>query len=186
MADLVYFDSYSLSELADCGGEDYLLKDCRIPDLPRVLLGSKWEEGDDPNLGSLRDSLIPMPDDLTMEEQGFYQEIAKNPYDLTNWDVYSDWLLDHGQTPSTVLLQRGFTHYCDKESVRAPEDEKRSLIQVDEHVAQMCLHGDRFLWPMRTVDLYQRGFFFDDWWAAANPDLANSILHCASRWDVLS
>jgi uncharacterized protein (TIGR02996 family) len=65
---------------------------------------------------------------------------------------------------------------------RQDQDPTRSLLQVEEHVAQMCLHTDK--WGKR--DLYHRWIFFDDLWAAAHPDLANGILRYARRWDVLS
>lgn len=50
------------------------------------------------------------------------------------------------------------------------------------HVAQLCLHTD----CSEGVDLYHRWIFFDDLWAAAQPDLANSILRYDRCWDVLS
>lgn len=65
-------------------------------------------------------------------------------------------------------------------------DSGKSLIQVDEHIAQASMHTD--VWPQRdgTIDLYNRWILFDDLWAAANEDLANSILRFQASWDVLS
>jgi hypothetical protein len=59
----------------------------------------------------------------------------------------------------------------------------KSLIHVEEHLAQLCLHVDRW-WD--EVDVYQQWIFFDDRWAAAHPDLANSILRYTRCWDMLS
>jgi hypothetical protein len=65
-----------------------------------------------------------------------------------------------------------------------PFDPSRSLIQVDDHVAQLCLHWR----PSHSLDseMFFQWIFFDELWASAYPDLANGILHYASRWDVLS
>jgi uncharacterized protein (TIGR02996 family) len=61
-------------------------------------------------------------------------------------------------------------------------DPSKSLIHVGEHLAQLCLHTNR--WGI--TDLFHQWIFFDDLWASANPVLANAILRFASRWDVLS
>jgi uncharacterized protein (TIGR02996 family) len=58
----------------------------------------------------------------------------------------------------------------------------RSLVRVDEHIAQLCLHTDRW----GDVHLYHQWIYFDDLWASAHPDLANAILRFAGRWDVLT
>jgi uncharacterized protein (TIGR02996 family) len=57
-----------------------------------------------------------------------------------------------------------------------------SLVHVEEHLAQLCLHTAR--WGNR--DLYHQWVLFDDLWAAARPDLAGAVLRYAGRWDVLS
>jgi uncharacterized protein (TIGR02996 family) len=64
---------------------------------------------------------------------------------------------------------------------RAPDPAKGRL-QVQEHLAQVCLHTDRW----GETDLYQQWIFFDDLWAAAHPDLANALLRYERCWDVLS
>ena len=35
-------------------------------------------------------------------------------------------------------------------------------------------------------DMYHQWIFFDDQWAAAHPDLANSLLRYTRCWDMLS
>jgi uncharacterized protein (TIGR02996 family) len=67
---------------------------------------------------------------------------------------------------------------------RQQGDPTKSLLQVEEHIAQICLHADR--WHDYEVDIYHRWIFFDDLWASAHRDLANGILCYARRWDVLS
>jgi uncharacterized protein (TIGR02996 family) len=61
-------------------------------------------------------------------------------------------------------------------------DTAKSRVQVEQHVAQLCLHTARW----GDQDLYHRWIAFDDLWAAAHPDLAKAILTYARRWDVLS
>jgi uncharacterized protein (TIGR02996 family) len=65
---------------------------------------------------------------------------------------------------------------------RQDHDPSKSLVRVDDHVAQMCLHTDR--WGSR--DLFHQWVAFDDLWASAHPALANAVLRYARRWDVLS
>jgi uncharacterized protein (TIGR02996 family) len=59
---------------------------------------------------------------------------------------------------------------------------EKSLLQVAEHVVVMCIHVGR--WD--NIDHYQQWIFFDDLWASAHPDLANSILRYDRTWDVLA
>jgi hypothetical protein len=56
---------------------------------------------------------------------------------------------------------------------------------VEDHLAQLCLNTEHWR-SYRRVDLYHQWIFFDDLWAAAHPELANSILRYARCWDVLS
>jgi hypothetical protein len=68
-----------------------------------------------------------------------------------------------------------------------PSDPSLSVIQAEEHLAQLCLnttapnaqYGGRY-------EMYHQWIFFDDLWATAHPDLANGLLRYASRWDLLS
>ena len=64
---------------------------------------------------------------------------------------------------------------ADYEDGRRPE---ASLIEVDEHLAQVAMHcGESFG--------FQQWFLFDDVWAAAHPDLAQSLLRYGGHWDPL-
>jgi uncharacterized protein (TIGR02996 family) len=62
-----------------------------------------------------------------------------------------------------------------------PHQQDRSLVRVDEHVAQLCLPTGR-----GNSNLYHQWIYFDDLWASAHADLANAILRFSSRWDVLT
>ena len=66
---------------------------------------------------------------------------------------------------------------------RWSDDLGKSLVHVEEHLAQLCLHVGRHY---GETDVYHRWIFFDDLWAGAHPDLANAILRYARTWDVLS
>jgi len=55
-------------------------------------------------------------------------------------------------------------------------DPDRSLITVDEHIAQMAMHVDELFG-------YAQWFIFDDVWAASHPELAASLLRYAIDWD---
>jgi uncharacterized protein (TIGR02996 family) len=59
-----------------------------------------------------------------------------------------------------------------------------SLVHVDEHVAQLCLH--HHYWSGGNRHIYHHWILFDDLWAGAHPDLANAILRYSYKWDVLS
>src|SRR5262249_15773815 len=62
-------------------------------------------------------------------------------------------------------------------------DPSKSLIHVEQHLAQLCVHVAK--WEYHG-DLYQQWIFFAARWAAAPPALANSILRYHRCWDVLS
>jgi hypothetical protein len=62
---------------------------------------------------------------------------------------------------------------------RNPRSDKR---RVQKHVAQALVHMDGSVGP---GDLFHPWILFDHQWAAAHPDLANSLLRLATRWDVL-
>jgi uncharacterized protein (TIGR02996 family) len=69
----------------------------------------------------------------------------------------------------------------EKERGQGRDEAPQSLIHVEEHLAQLCLHMSRGEGPY-----FHQWIFFDDLWAAAHPALANAVLRFARRWDVLS
>jgi uncharacterized protein (TIGR02996 family) len=69
-----------------------------------------------------------------------------------------------------------------KEVGLCSHDPSRSLVAAEDHIAQLCLHTDRW----GATDLYHQWILFDDLWASAHPALARAILRQARRWDVLT
>ena len=55
------------------------------------------------------------------------------------------------------------------------------LIQLSVHVSTWSSHPT---WELSNAKIYEHIIIFDDYWAAANSSLANSILNCASGWNV--
>lgn len=67
----------------------------------------------------------------------------------------------------------------DIESVPAQADDRRStasLVQLDTRIAQAARYIDDFVG-------FDQWFLFDTQWAAAQPDLARSLLRYAAHWD---
>jgi hypothetical protein len=62
-------------------------------------------------------------------------------------------------------------------ALAARKTKSESLVHVGEHIAQLCYNNRGY---------YQQWIFFDDLWASAHRDLANSLLRYVHRWDVLS
>ena len=58
------------------------------------------------------------------------------------------------------------------------ERPKGSQVHVEDHLAQLCLHDRGWAW--------HQWYLFDDLWAGAHADIANSLLNYGRRWDVLS
>ncbi|MBV1854877.1 hypothetical protein [Catellatospora tritici] len=84
------------------------------------------------------------------------------------WRAGADALLD-GTTAGQPVPDR---------PDRAPHrrDPEQTLIEVDEHLAQMALHADEFFG-------FEQWFLFDDVWADSHPELAESLLRYATHWD---
>jgi uncharacterized protein (TIGR02996 family) len=66
---------------------------------------------------------------------------------------------------------------------RSDQDPAKTLVRVTEHVVEFCWHVGRMF---DRTDMYFQWVFFDDRWAAAHPDLANSLLRYTRCWDMLS
>jgi uncharacterized protein (TIGR02996 family) len=166
-------------------------------------------------LSLLRSLLFATPVTADAAEEGFRRALLAAPDDGATWAAYSDWLQEMGERPAGLaFLERGLqavTRYpvmdLPDESWEAvasgsvtdarkalqkvlagksPRDRRegasKSRVQVDEHVATLCLHVDTW----GGIDVYHRWIFFDDLWAAAHPDLANSLLRYDRCWDVLT
>ncbi len=153
----------------------------RLPDLARQLLLTRLDK-DEYELLAVREALLGIR--APHGEEAFLGPLRANPKDEATWQVYSDWLEERGKGRAGVhLLRLALAGVQTRPlSQASTPDPKKSKVRVEEHLAQLCLHVDH--WEHRG-DLYHQYFFFDDLWAAAHPDLANSLLRWARRWDVL-
>ncbi|MET8083300.1 hypothetical protein [Micromonospora sp. NPDC005237] len=89
-----------------------------------------------------------------------------------NADPWPDLPNEHGPAHREAMELLTTGRYVDGRSPDA------SRIEVDEHLAQVTMHcGQSFG--------YQQWFLFDTVWAAAHPDLAQSLLRYGNHWDPL-
>jgi uncharacterized protein (TIGR02996 family) len=203
-----YYDSCNLSDIGGC--EPGKIAGIRLPQLAQHLAGIP-EQLENFHLLVLRSQLFIVSPDVPESEKPFVRALRENPTDGVLWNAYSDWMTERGQPAlGLVALRRALQQVCrypmrqieqtddlfgSLESARQQvenclrglqadqlSDPSKSLIQVSDHVAQLCLHTERW----GNTDLYHRWIFFDDLWAAAHPDLARAIQTYSSRWDVLS
>lgn len=87
-----------------------------------------------------------------------------------------------GDLPSARKEYEGL---IDQFKGRILNEPARSLVHVEDHLAQLCLHLGR--WDEEGgLHLFHQWFLFDDLWAGAHPALADAVLRYARRWDVLS
>lgn len=185
---LAAYDSGSLSDLPDYSMHGRV-DGVRLPDFPRYLFAMEslarteaGREGLDRELLQLLGGLTRYADKARGDEKAFLTGLRTNPDDSAAWSAYSDWLEERGRSPGHVLRQTlvGYEPEagCSKEGRKPRKDQAN----VQAHVAQVCKHIDH--WDF-AGDVYHHLILFDDLWAAAHPDLANSILRFASDWDVL-
>jgi uncharacterized protein (TIGR02996 family) len=189
LALLVCHDSYSLSDLS---GEGCRLDGVRLPQLARWLTRTSEAEREDSQwcgeLRDLADEILAEGPESDPMERAFLQELRGNPRDDHHWDVYGDWLEERGQPRAELwLLRRALERIARREprlhypSIPVPEG-SLSQARVEPHLAQLCLHTG-VVWGHHDFDHWA---LFDDLWAGAHPDLANSLLRQLDRWDVLS
>ncbi|WP_422741378.1 hypothetical protein ACN27B_21775 [Micromonospora sp. WMMD754] len=84
-----------------------------------------------------------------------------------------------GYAPSPASLDRMPTHeavHREMTDLLHAERPTESLIRLDTHIAQVARYIDGFFG-------FDQWFLFDNRWAAANPDLARSLLRHAAHWD---
>lgn len=153
---------------------------------------------------------------LPENDQGkrILRALLHNPDVEALWDEFLAFLFESGiGDPSIYLLQRALSECCKfpagsvnqirdwnfgNQNVGVPievirsvvggnwnNDSSKSLLQCDRHLAQASIHTDQSA-ASGDLDLFNRWIIFDDLWAGANQDLANSILRYAIRWDVLA
>jgi uncharacterized protein (TIGR02996 family) len=180
-------------ELSDLDRGAYRLDGVRLPQLTRWLTRVSEEERDKCDwCGTLRDLADEiLADDPKSEpaEKAFLHDLRGNPHDDTVWEVYGDWLEEQGRHRAEMwLLERALARIGRRPIHRHPADEvpentpNLSQWLVRPHVAQLCLHES----TVYRHNCFDHWVLFDDLWASAHPDLANSLLRQLERWDVLS
>jgi uncharacterized protein (TIGR02996 family) len=177
---LAHYDSGNLDDL--CGG--FRVANVRVPDLARYIL-TEWADTEmEGEWETLRQALQKYLKSPRGEDAGFLKAIRKQPEELTNWGVYSDWLQERGEPPAGVKLLRDALARAEVRdgSIRHSRKSRKDMFRATPHMVQACFHTARW----GKDDLYHQWIFFDDRWAAAHPTLAAGILTFASRWDVLS
>jgi uncharacterized protein (TIGR02996 family) len=158
-----------------------------VPDFPRYLLAAEsLPESERERLpGAVHQLLGGLPAYAPRgDERALFAGVRAAPHDDGAWAAYSDWLEEHDRPAAgRHLLGRVLrAFFPDNGSVRDTRNPRKDQVLVQGHVAQACKHVAHWDW---AGDLYHHLILFDDLWAAAHPDLVNSTLRFASRWDVL-
>jgi uncharacterized protein (TIGR02996 family) len=181
LAILAYYASDNIDGLSGADRIDGV----RLPDLARFLLCGDLDEAKWPReLIDVRDHLRQLLSKGKGEERGFLRRIASDPADRLTWDVYSDWLQEHGKPRAGIHLLAQALRAAESGHRQDTRKSKLDLEHVGEHLAQVCKHTSKSMFEYRG-NLYHQWIFFDDLWASAHPHLATSLLRFAARWDVL-
>jgi uncharacterized protein (TIGR02996 family) len=190
---LVFNDFWDSGNLDDIEG-GYRIEGIRLPELVQFL--ARHETPDvgccfHYDMNALRSQLFPEGKKAKAPEDPLIFAIRAEPKDDAPWMIFDDWLKDRGEERSAgaCLLERALRGVARQPLETYPNwkpDRKKTLIHVEDHMAQMCRHVDRWGWGRKKSDMYHQWYFFDDLWASAHPDLANALLRYARRWDVLT
>jgi uncharacterized protein (TIGR02996 family) len=185
---LVFHSFYDSGNLDDIEGA-FRIDGLRLPQLAQYLARNDMpDEGCSLgyDLAALRSQLLPQGKKAKSAEDPFLFAIRENPEDDAPWLIFNDWLAERGGGSSGAFILeralRGVSRCTPGDYSNWKFNPKKSLIQVEEHVAVFCRHVAQW---RRGDDMYHQWYFFDDLWAGAHPDLANAILRYAGRWDVL-
>jgi uncharacterized protein (TIGR02996 family) len=190
---LIFLSAGDALELTDLHMEAWRLDGVRLPQLARYLASASEAKREDHQWSrevlDLAEEILGEGADSDPMEKAFLEELRANPLDETHWNIFSDWLEEQGRpTADHWLLQRALDRIGKRPLHRhpietTPEDTPNlSCWRVEPHVAQLCLHGAT-VW---TRNCFDHWVLFDDLWASAHPDLANSLIRQLDRWDVLS
>ncbi len=178
-------------ELTDMNVESYRLDGVRLPQLARLLARTTEAEREDYEWGV---TLLDLAGEVLADgagsepmEEAFLQELRSDPHDDAVWAVYGDWLEEHGRPRAELwLLQQALARIGTRPVRRHPHEVGRvpnlSRWRVEPHLAQLSLHQS----TLYHSNCFDHWIVFDDLWASAHPDLANSLLRQLERWDVLS
>lgn len=180
------------SHLSDLEAEGYRLNGVRLPQLARWLTRASEEEKENSDwsveLHDLADEILGGDPECDPMEKVFLQELRSNPHDDAPWNVYGDWLEERGRPRAELwLFERALRRIGKRElhqhypRIAVPAS-SLSQWRVEPHLGQLCRHTGT-VWTHHEFDHW---VLFDDRWAGAHPDLANSLLRQLDRWDVLS
>jgi uncharacterized protein (TIGR02996 family) len=178
-------DHYGLTNLGTGAGEQLLRIDgARLPDLPRYIFTVPGGEASDyypEAIRCLADGLKHLADSLTGPERAFFDAFRSDPSGDFAWGAYSDWLQEQGRPSASVAVTAELLRRCPPSRWYDAGNRPEDMVVAHTHVAQACkrLNGHR------GESAFYHIILFDDRWAAAHPDLANSVLRFAARWDVL-
>lgn len=180
---LVFLDVWDSGNLMDLEG-GYRIDGVRLPGLvPHLLRNEVPDEGCSfhYDMTALRPQLLPEGKKAKAPEDPFLFAIREAPNDDGPWGVFSDWLAERGErSPGIFMLERALRGVTRQPLESYPDwkvTPKKSLLQVEEHVAVLCRNV--------APDFHHQWYFFDDLWASAHPELANALLRYVRRWDVL-
>jgi hypothetical protein len=158
----------------------------RLQELPRHLLmvdvsGDEWPR----EMPAIRRELVRPPRGTPLDERSFLVRLGVKPTDEITWGIFSDWLRDRGRLPAgPYLLERAF-RAAPPGLTHSSRRKQHDLSHAGEHLVQACKHVDTWRRGGKYHRNYHQWIAFDDVWASAFPELANSLLRFAARWDVL-
>jgi uncharacterized protein (TIGR02996 family) len=190
---LAYYDSGNLDDLSGASRLDGV----RLPQLARYLAAvpaaaRERAEGWAPELAHIAEELFTRRAG-DAAERAFLRALREAPGEGATWEVYGDWLEERGRPRADLWLLEGALERASKAKpgrhsgdIKPRRPRNRSEWHVGDHTAQLCLHTATYNWPHRGCACFVHWALFDDLWASAHPDLANSLLAQAARWDVLS
>lgn len=175
---LAFYDSLNLTDLEGA----YSIKGIRLEELPAYLNSCQPTDDWPFELRLLRSQLTG---DLSLT--GLKASLSETtrfpvvgPVGSLEWADFGLNSVEKSRQEAEQMLKQLKYH----DSIKAMD---RSLINVDKHIAQLCLYtGIEDKFNSGTENQYHQWIFFDDKWLGANEDLGNSLLVYARQWDVLS
>ncbi|MBC8138214.1 MAG: hypothetical protein H8F28_20230 [Fibrella sp.] len=181
---VVFLSFYDSSNLTDLDGV-YRIPGIRLPQLMAYLRDSPPGEGWVVDLELLR-ALTATPGGQSGGERTLHDalnEAATIPIAEIDDVLYK---MDFGKGKPSEDRARLAKVLVKNPTTDALKSGKYSLVQTEEHIAQLCLHSGTWSLPSGDISLYYRWIFFDDVWLSAHPALGKAILRFGTRWDVLT
>ncbi len=179
-------DHWGLTNLGYGGCEGcWRVAGVRLPDLPLYLFkrASLQSHEEDPwEIRALAEGLRHFATGLAGMERAFLDAVRSDPDGEPAWMAYSDWLVDQGRPTAGIVATAELLRRCPPSRWYDADKRPEDLVVAHAHMAQAC---KRLGVSRGREESYHHIILFDDRWASAHPDLANSILRFATRWDVL-